>query len=313
MSAQKSSMQSKLPLTAARVFVAAAQSGSFRDAASLLGLSPSAISRHVKRLENWLGEPLFERGVRHVRLLPAGQDLATQLSDAFQQIETVLQPLARTDPQHIRLTALPFFVSHWLLDQLEDLPTSISLSIDTSQQMMDLDRHKFDVALRNLHKPPVGLWNIKLLDLRLVPVCSSTMARTLRAPADLLDVPLIHLTARPGGWQRWFEKHNLSLPDKPPSLELDTLPAVLEAAASGQGVALGLSPIIWAKPDAHKLCVPFPSQPVEAGSYYLVMRQEDTVRPALKLFSQWIKQRLLTQRNTMLQREAAAIRNAPNR
>lgn len=297
----------KLPLVSARAFLAAARAGSFRDAALELGLSPSAVSRHVKHLESWLGKPLFERGVRQVQLNQAGQELVANLEGPFAQIEDALGPERRRHGGQVSLTALPYIVNHWLLEQLDDLPASITLSINTSQQVMDLESERFDVAIRNVHTPPVGLWNSKLLDLRLIPVCSADFALNIKKPADLLDIPLIHLSARPQGWQRWFKVHGIEF-SKRPFLELDTMPAVLEAAAQGRGVALGLSPIIWAGQWNQDLVVPFASNPVEAGSYYLVMRKEDYVRPELQQFAAWIKHRLLNQRNEMLQREVSVTR-----
>ena len=57
-----------LNLKALRAFEAAARAGSFRAAAEDLGLTPSAISHAVRRLENDLGTVLFERDGRSIRL-----------------------------------------------------------------------------------------------------------------------------------------------------------------------------------------------------------------------------------------------------
>ena len=311
MSDKKSSMASKLPMVSARAFVAAARLGSFRDAAAYLGLSASAVSRHINKLEHWLGQPLFERDTRKVTLLPAGQQLAQELSAPFEQIEECFREFKEGKASSVRLTTLPFFANHWLIEQLGELPDGISLSINTAQETLDLNTGDLDVAIRNLNEPPVGLWSSKLLDLRSVPVCHPSMAQQIRTPQDLLKAPLIHLTARPGGWERWFTAQQVDAQTGPPALELDTLPAVLEAALQGQGVALGLSPIIWSSAKYKQLCVPFKCNPVHAGSYYLVMRKENRVRPNLQSFATWIKNRLAEQRHSMLRCEADATRTSP--
>jgi DNA-binding transcriptional LysR family regulator len=55
-----------------RVFAAAANAGSFTEAGKRLRLSQSAVSQQIRRLEDEIGEPLFTRAERRVRLSPAG-------------------------------------------------------------------------------------------------------------------------------------------------------------------------------------------------------------------------------------------------
>jgi LysR family transcriptional regulator, glycine cleavage system transcriptional activator len=61
-------MLPQVPLSFLRVFEAAGRTGSFRAAAMVLNLTPSAVSHAIRKLEQVLGIPLFERDTRHVRL-----------------------------------------------------------------------------------------------------------------------------------------------------------------------------------------------------------------------------------------------------
>ncbi len=61
------------PLNAVRAFAVAARHQSFRLAAEELHVSHSAVSRHIKLLEEYLGVLLFERRIRQSVLTPAGQ------------------------------------------------------------------------------------------------------------------------------------------------------------------------------------------------------------------------------------------------
>jgi LysR family transcriptional regulator, glycine cleavage system transcriptional activator len=74
----------------------------------------------------------------------------------------------------------------------------------------------------------------------------------------------------------------------------DTVPAALEAAALGQGVLLGLDPLVWDTPQAARLTVPFSTPPVSAGSYFLVHRRADRARPAVEAFTTWIRREAAT-------------------
>ena len=75
------------PLYALRAFEAAARFGSFTQAAQSLFITQSAISRHVKALEEHLGCQLFERHGPRLLLTDAGRLLAQELRVGFRTIE----------------------------------------------------------------------------------------------------------------------------------------------------------------------------------------------------------------------------------
>src|SRR4051812_36314545 len=77
------SLTSVPPLDALQAFEAAAQSGSFSAAASLLNVTHGAVSRRIARLEDWFGHRLFHREARGVSLTPEGQRLLARTSEAF--------------------------------------------------------------------------------------------------------------------------------------------------------------------------------------------------------------------------------------
>jgi DNA-binding transcriptional LysR family regulator len=64
-----------LPSELLRTFAVVAQTGSFTVAAEHVSLSQSTVSQHIRRLEDLVGQPLFERDTRNVRLSPHGETL----------------------------------------------------------------------------------------------------------------------------------------------------------------------------------------------------------------------------------------------
>ena len=68
-------MTTPLDLTLLRSFVAVIDCGSIQLAAARVGRSQSAVSMQIKRLEDDVGRPLFQREGRSLRPNPAGQDL----------------------------------------------------------------------------------------------------------------------------------------------------------------------------------------------------------------------------------------------
>lgn len=121
----------KLPVDGVQAFVLIAELGSFRRAAEHLGLTQTALTRRIQKLEGFLGAVLLDRTTRTVRLSPVGREflplaarligdfthgverlrttsrlgvgdvtVATVQSIAFRRIPAVLQAYARDHPQN---------------------------------------------------------------------------------------------------------------------------------------------------------------------------------------------------------------------
>src|SRR4029434_1057703 len=107
-----------MPLNALRSFEASARLGSFNAAAEELGVTPSAVSLQVRRLEEILGRPLFIRGHRSITLSEPGAKLAPGLSDLFTQLEQLLALNFGPEARLIRVTAMASFAIHYLAPRL---------------------------------------------------------------------------------------------------------------------------------------------------------------------------------------------------
>jgi LysR family glycine cleavage system transcriptional activator len=91
-----------LPLNALRSFDAAARRLSFAAAAEELGVTPAAVSVQVRRLEEWVGAPLFVRGHRSIALSPAGRKLAPRLTALFAEMQRLVSEVADRTPASCR-------------------------------------------------------------------------------------------------------------------------------------------------------------------------------------------------------------------
>lgn len=281
------------PLSAVRSFEAAARHQSYRLAAAELGVTPSAVSHQVKALENWIGAPLFVRVGRDVRLSATGGLVATKVTEAFELLAQSLAS-ARRDASEttLRISALPLFAQAWLIPRLgrfERKHPEIAISIDTTSRLADFDRDPVDVAIRNSAKPGAGLAARKLLDLRAVPLCTPQLADRIKRLEDLSKASLIHLSVGSEGWSDWLDRAGVAGLRARSNLTVDTMPAALEAAAAGQGVMLGLHPLIWDMPATRKLVVLFNKPNVSGGAYYVVHRKADGARLPVRLFVEWLQ------------------------
>jgi len=281
------------PLSSLRAFAVAGRLQSIRDAATELRVSASAVSHHVRAMEDWLGAPLFVRTTRQIRLTEDGHRLSDRLNAAFEDINAALvEAHGRLGAMPIRVSALPLFTSVYLIPRLANLEAQIpgaSIEIETSHRVVDFECEPVDIAIRNIHHPTPGLTAYKLMDLRAIPLASPAIAGSLNGPQDLAGATLIHIASRPSGWPDWLAAQGLSGLMGASSISVDTLPAALDLAAHGRGVALGLAPLILDAPQMDKLVVPFPSKSVSAGTYFLVHRRHDRANPAIQAFVRWLR------------------------
>jgi LysR family transcriptional regulator, glycine cleavage system transcriptional activator len=300
------------PLPSLRAFAAAGRRQSLRDAAAELGVSPSAVSHQVRALEAWVGAPLFERGVRQVRLTAEGAVLSQALNKAFAEMAGALDQARRASvASSLKVATLPLFASAWLgprLHRFEIAHPELSLRIHTDPRVYDLQGGEADVAIRNVDAPGAGLYARKLLDLRGAPLCSADLARDLAVPADLKRMTLIGLSVGRMGWADWLAHAGVAGLKPRRTLTVDTLPEAIDLAVRGQGVMLGLVPLIWDLPRAAELVAPFDVPPRDAGAYFVVCRNQDRATPVVRAFIDWLVSEMRADSRRLLRLERDRLR-----
>ncbi|KPY51042.1 Transcriptional regulator, LysR family, partial [Pseudomonas syringae pv. rhaphiolepidis] len=131
------------PLYALRAFEVAARSCSFTRAAQELSLTQSAISRHIRTLEETLGCRLFERNGPRLSLSDEGRRLSSQLKIGFRIIEDACQPF-RGQGANLRLKSPSTLTMRWLLHALESFKKPApALPVQLSSVWMDFDSVDF--------------------------------------------------------------------------------------------------------------------------------------------------------------------------
>jgi DNA-binding transcriptional LysR family regulator len=284
------------PLSGVRVFEAAARHGSFKNAAEELNITASAVSHAVQNLEDWLGVELFRRGGGKLELTEPGAAYAAAVGKAIKAIADATSRLpGRRAQGRLTVSSAPGFAARWLMPRLSrftDRHPGIAVDIQTSLDPVDLPKEGIDAALR-LAPATRSLphWT-RLLDERLVPVCSPALrkkygklsGRQLVATADL-----IHMTAISGDWAEWFRLAGIEQPATiRGGLRVDTVHMALDAASRGFGVALGRAPLCDPEIEAGKLVRVF-DEDVQSGlSYWLVTMDADFQSQDVKAFRQWL-------------------------
>ena len=222
-------------------FEAAARLESFSRAAEEVGLTQSAISHQMRLLEGQIGQPLFLRIGREVRLTDAGRDYhrtVRRCLDLMEEGYRRLEPFRK--PGSVVIYAPQDFSRRWLLPRLPSLKAAAPASepwLDTSGAPVDFDTMEVDIAIIHAHEPPAGCESLPIARDRLSPVAEPVLARTLKQPADVLQVPLIH-DEGPVGWADWLGHMGVDVGTVWKGTNFSDSDIALAAAELGQGVAL---------------------------------------------------------------------------
>ena len=284
------------PLPALLAFERAATQLSFRRAARDLSLSPSAISHQIRGLEQQFGTKLFVRGARSVRLTVEGERYLAKVSAALATLQEASRDMLRQRREssgELWISSLPFFTSTVLLPALPEFKRrhpQLTLRIEATHQYADFNGSRVDVAIRYGRERAAGLKVEPLIEVRSLPVCAPPLVKGgLRTPADLSREVLLHVTSQPRTWAVWLKEAGLPHLVPRGHLWLDSVPAMLEAAEHGLGIALGMAPLIKARPGFGKrLVAPFAFEAAHSETIYLISRTEQARDRRIAAVRRWI-------------------------
>lgn len=283
------------PLATLRAFEAAARHQSFKNAASELAVTPTAISHQIRLLEETLGVRLFDRKPRQVVLTEVGQELYPVLRDGFASFAKAVDRVRnQTASRSVTVSVIPSFAAKWLLPRLSRFQAAypdIHLRLHTSPEAVDLAGGVADAAIRYGVGPYPGLVANRMFRERFVPLCSPSLA--LNKPEDLRNTALLHCDwLRPDDatptWQRWGQVAERSehLPTAGISFSDDS--HAIQAAIAGQGVVLASPAMVCAEIDAGLLMMPFGPEIKGHCYHYLHTGRGDNLRE-VEAFGAWIE------------------------
>ncbi|MBC8058872.1 MAG: LysR family transcriptional regulator, partial [Rhizobiales bacterium] len=199
-----------LPLNALRAFEVSARHLNFTRAAEELHLSPTAVSQHVKNLEQRLGVPLFRRVPRGLALTDEGLALLPTLAESFSRIAASVEGFARgrgVRPREVlSVGAVGTFAVGWLLPNLRAFQRAhplVDLRMFTNNNRVDLAGEGLDCAVRFGDGHWHGTEALPLMRAALAPVCAPAVAERLRVPRDLGRKALLR-SYRADEWTAWF-------------------------------------------------------------------------------------------------------------
>jgi LysR family glycine cleavage system transcriptional activator len=286
------------PLDLIQGFEAAARTLSFTRAAEELLLTQSAISRQIRALEEHLGVDLFARRHRALSLTAEGrllQRAAERLLEGLQEATDALRAGAATP--HLCVTTTSGFASLWLIPRLRGftaLNPEVDVRISATHKPINLERGLVDVAVRYAREEDAPPGAVRLFGEELYPVCSRALQREgpnpLLALEDLRHHALLHMVEGSGflDWDTWLAAQGLADFRPAASLRFDTYEQMIQAALSGQGVALGIDRLVRGLMDEGRLVAPFAKSVVGTRAYFVIRSALTGARPHVRAFVDWL-------------------------
>lgn len=279
------------PLSSLRAFEAAARHGSFKQAASELAVTPTAISHQIRFLEEYTGLALFDRQVRKVVLTEAGARLYPVLREGFNAFEAVLEQLTGGGARReVTISATSAFTAKWLAPRVarfSERHPGIDLLLHASDATVDVAGAAVDIAIRYGRGPYPGADAEAMFSDRFAPVASPALGAL--TPADLERVPLIdfrwlHQHPLNPTWELWHAAAGLPWKRNPGQLRFSDEGHAIQAALAGQGVALLSLALVTDDLATGRLVQPF-GPDIAGHTYHLVTSagraQEAPVQAAL--------------------------------
>ncbi|MGY5811466.1 LysR substrate-binding domain-containing protein [Rhizobium sp. LEGMi198b] len=262
---------------------------SLTAAGAELGVTSSAVSHQLKKLEDELGVSFFRRGNNTVSLTEVGRRFYQEVAPAIGLIERSADALYR-DENEISVHATTSLALRWLipsLDRFRALCPQVRVRVETSSARGFPAFPDSDVSIRYFRVGKAAEeWEYLAHDLRRPVVSPNLLARDTGSHVIAVsDVPALQCCVDNWDWKLWCDTFNISLTDLSFGHEFDTDDAALHACVAGLGMVLAPTVLTGRETKSGALVTLPGYQPVETGTYRYQRRSEAR---AVRQFCSWM-------------------------
>lgn len=289
-----------LPLNALRAFAQIYKDGGIRAAARALDVSHSAVSRHLRELEAWIGTDLIDRDRegRSLSFTSQGRKLGETALNSFSELQQVTESLKeQRSVNSVLVETTPSFASRWLLPKLPEFEASfpkIKISILVEQRQRNPGSIGCDLSIRMGNGP----WEERLarpfMSDALIPVASPAYLERKGNPQHARDLSkhnLLHDRDPNTSWQVWAKEQHLPKLETRNGQRFNSSDLVIRAAEQGLGIAL--APLRLAE-DSLKSGLLHPvlePTKIPLENAYWIIPAEKQHSTAMKLFMSWLEEK----------------------
>ncbi len=290
------------PLNALKAFEASARLGSFVLAAAELNVTPSAISQHIRKLEDCYGRQLFLRRNNQLMLTDIARTVhaaSSQMMDGLAELTDRL--LGGPVRSNLIVSVLPSVGVRWLNRRLPEFLNAhpdVRLDLRLEEDPVDFFRNRIDVRLcYGEHLYPECV-TIPFRRDRVTAMCRPDLLAHEHidpaAPRSLEDDTLIHVDWRAGfssypAWSAWFASQGMNWnPRRELGHTTDTSCIAIDLACSGRGVVLGQEMLAETELATGELVAPFPHWMPLQYDYCVVYADSNKRNRTVCAFVDWL-------------------------
>ena len=283
--------------TALLAFEASARLLSFKQAAGELNVSPAAVSRQIHNLEDFVGQPLFQRLHRSVALTAAGERLAAPVHEGFVGMADAIKALQSGQAgRQVTVGTTVGFAFYWLMPRLAQFSSArpdITLNPIVADEQVDFTRTRADLAVRYGAGQWPGLDAHFLFSDQIYPVCSPAFLKRAGAPesvADLDGQPLLETHGIADDlwldWATWFRHAG----HRATGMQRRYLnyPISVQLALAGEGYALGWHSFVGSMVEEGRLVRPLDAAIESPGAFFLTYPRGRDFSDEVKFFTEWL-------------------------
>lgn len=290
-------------LTEMEAFATVVEEGGFTDAARKMGISKSAVSKHISALESRLGARLLSRTTRRVNPTEIGlayYDRASRILNDAGEADALVAALHAQPSGLLQVSAASDFGIHELSPLLsvflQEFP-DITVNLELSDHTMDLIAEGFDLAIRVGEMRDSSLRARKLMEFPMRLVASSEYLETTgwpEKPADLEGHKLLSGTTRPGSniWRLTDQTGAVRQIPVAGGLSVNDGQTLLNAAVAGLGIAYLPEFIFREAVDLDLLRDAMPDLPDQMQPVYAVYPPGRFTQPKVRAFIDFLVQQL---------------------
>jgi LysR family glycine cleavage system transcriptional activator len=280
-------------LTFLRSFEASARHMSFTNAAVELNCTQSAVSNHVRSLEDFIGRPLFVRHPRSLSLTDVGEAYLPSVRHALQEIDRATQSLITQTHKREVVVSCPFsLAANWLPEVIRgfcETHPGIDLTVHGTI-WTDVEENVSDISISINHVDDVAPDLTRLWAEDLTVLCSPDYlvnGEVVTRPEQLYDAGLIYILGRLEYWKLMTRALDLAEIDLNAGPSTSATNLALEMAVQGLGCVAAPRSLAHSYLTRGLLVEPFGVK-VASPWVYCLRVKEKSATPTVKLFLEWL-------------------------
>lgn len=230
-------------------------------------------------------------------LKPTGvcAEILPRLTHAIADLSGIVSEIRAIDGAVLTVSVAPIFASRWLIWRIQrfnELNPAISIRVVPTIEVVNLERSEVDIGIRVGEDSALGVGAIKLLDQRVFPVCSPSLARRISSPADLTRLPIIRENENLYGWDAWFSERGVPTPELRAGPTYADASLCLDAAITGQGIFMAWETLACDALERGLVVSPFRQRTLTGATYWFASTQNSARKPNVLKFRLWLEEEL---------------------